>query len=322
MKAWICNQWGSPRELRLGDLPPPACPSGGVLIEPAAWGVNFADLVLIADDYQAKPALPFAPGMEVAGRIVETAGDCRGLTVGDRVAAYVEYGGYAERVAVPAANVAALPADTPMETAAAFPLAYATAMLALEQAAVAADEWVVIAGAAGAVGLAGIELAKRREAKVIACAGSTAKLDVARRHGADHGLLNSSEDLRHDILALTGDGADVVLDPVGGGFFETAFRALAHGGRMVTLGFASGQVPAVRVNHILVKHLSVIGSSFGLTCHLYPDRIAGFWPALVELLASGEIRPRVARTMPFDDLLEALERVRDRQTMGKIVLRR
>ncbi len=320
MRAWICSAWGGPEDLRLGVLPEPLCGPGEVAIEPQAWGVNFADLVLIAGRYQARPAFPFAPGMEVAGRVSATGAGVAGLAVGDHVAAYVEYGGYAERVVAPGANVARLPAAIDMPAAAAFPVPYGTAALALERAALVAGETVLVGGAAGAVGLACVALAKLRGARVVACVGSDDKARAVREQGADAVVSSRSARLRDELREAVPAGFDVVFDPVGGAFHETALRCLRFAGRLVSLGFASGEIPQAPVNQILVRHLSVIGSSFGLACKQEPARVAARWPGLVELLAAGRIRPLIDRTVSFAALPEALGLLRDRQVAGRVVL--
>lgn len=313
-------KWGGPDDLELGELPRPVQASGQVLIDVEAWAVNFADLVLIEGRYQARPNFPFAPGMEVAGRVCAIGDGVETFAVGDRVAAYVEYGGYAEVVAAPASSVVRLPDEIPMVTGAAFPVPYATAKLAADRALLCDGETIVVGGAAGAVGLACIEISKRRGARVIACVSSAEKEQAARAAGADAIVLLRPTQLRDDLRRCAPEGVDVVFDPVGGPFFEAAFQSLAYGGRIVTLGFASGTLPVAPVNQILVRHISVIGSSFGLTCHLNPELVAQNWPPLVALLGAGKIRPQVARTLPFEALPAALQLLHDRAVAGRIVL--
>lgn len=321
MRAWRCDRWGGPQALRLGELPDiPACPPGQVEIAVEAWGVNFADLVLIAGHYQARPAFPFAPGMEVAGRIVAVGDAQPAHGIGERVAAYVEYGGYAERVLAPVANVARLDPSVETAVAAGFPVPYGTARLALERGSLAAGETVLVGGAAGAVGLACVELARLRGARVIACVGSAEKADAAMGAGASATISSRAPDLRAEIGAAAPEGVDVVMDPIGGAFFEAAFRSLRYGGRHVVLGFAAGEIPAAPANRILVRHLSVIGSSFGLTCKQDPRRVADAWPELSALLAKGALRPRLDRVLPFSALPEALRLLEARQVAGRIVL--
>ena len=320
MRAWKCVNWGSPGQLELGNMPDQDPVDGQVEITVRACGVNFADLLLISGRYQVRPELPFVPGMEVAGRITRLGAGVEGCRVGDKVAAYVKYGGYADKVVVPVSQVVSIDESIPVSEAAAFPLSYGSAELALERAAVAAGDVVVIGGAAGAVGSACIELAKQRGARVIACVGDSAKEKIARDCGADAFVSSRSRHLSEEIQAEAAEGVDVIIDPVGGGFFEESLRALRYGGRVVVLGFASGKIPSLRLNQLLVKHQSIMGSSFGLTCAKNPAAIVAQWPRLAQLLATGQIRPRVSHTRPFNDLPAALQMLKDRKVAGRIVL--
>jgi len=321
MRAWICEKWGDPEDLVLASMPERDCPADKVRIKVEAWGVNFADLVLIAGKYQARPPFPFIPGMEVAGIVEDVGTAVHHLEPGDRVAAYVEYGGYAELVTAPAPNVARLPETTPWVDAAAFPVPYATAALALERGQLKPGETALVGGAGGAVGSAITELAHGLGATVIACASSEEKMAVARDCGADFIISSQSDTLREDVQSAAPEGVDVVFDPIGGEFFEKAFRTMTYGGRIVTLGFASGQFPSARVNQVLARHLSVVGSSLGLTCHRDPAKVAAMWPPLVEKLSRGEIRPKVSEVMPFEDLPRAMRKLADRDVSGRLVLK-
>ncbi len=320
MYAWKCVTWGGPRLLEHGRMPDPECGPGQVEIMVKACGVNFADLLLIAGRYQVRPALPFVPDMEVAGVVNAVGEDVDGFDVGDKVAAYATYGGYADRVVVPPSQVAAIPDAVPMTIAAAFPLSYGSAELALERAALARDEIVLVGGASGAIGTACIELAKQRGARVIACAGDGAKQDIARACGADEVVSSHSRRLGDDLRAVAPDGIDVLIDPVGGNFFDDSLPLLNFAGRVILFGFASGKIPSLRLNHLVVKHQSIIGSSFGLACARDPASVARHWPKLTELLAQGAIKPRVARTLPFNELPKALQQLKDRKVAGRIVL--
>lgn len=320
MRAWKCVTWGSPRQLELGNMPDLDPADGQVEITVRACGVNFADLLLISGRYQVHPELPFVPGMEVAGRITRLGAGVDDFAVGDKVAAFVAYGGYAERAVAPQSQVVRVPEAVPASEAAALPLSYGSAELALERAAVGAGDVVLIGGAAGAVGSACIELARQRDARVIACVGDSAKEKIARECGADVLLSSRSRHLSEEIRAQAPDGVDVVIDPIGGGFFEESLRVLGYGGRVVVLGFASGKIPSLRINQLLVKHQCVMGSSFGLTCARDPARVAQQWPRLAELLAAGRIRPRVSHVRPFTDLPAALQAIKERKVAGRIVL--
>ena len=320
MRAWKCVTWGGPNQLQLGNMPNPEPGEGQVEITVKACGVNFADLLLISGRYTVRPELPFVPGTEVAGRITRVGAGVDSFNIGVKVAAYVKYGGYADKVIAPLAQIIPIAESIPASEAAAFPVAYGSAELALERAQLSAGEVVVIGGAAGAVGTACIELAKRRDAIVVACVGDSAKEKLALACGADHIVSSHSRHLHRDIQAVVAEGVDVIIDPVGGGFFEESLRVLRYAGRVIVLGFASGRIPSLRLNQLLVKHQSVIGSSFGLTCVKNPQLVSAKWPRLAEMLEAGEIRPRVSHTRPFTDLPVALQMLKERKVAGRIVL--
>ena len=320
MRAWKCMTWGSPHQLELGNMPNPEPAEGEVEITVKACGVNFADLLLISGRYQVRPELPFVPGIEVAGRVTGLGSGVESFKVGDKVAAYVKHGGYADKVAAPVAQVVAIPESIPVADAAAFPVSYGSAELALGRAQLSAGEVVLVGGAAGAVGTACVELAKQRGAVVVACVGDSAKEKVALACGADHIVSSRSRVLHKDIQSVVADAIDVIIDPVGGAFFEESLQVLNYGGRVIVLGFASGKIPSLRLNQLLVKHQSILGSSFGLTCVKKPELISSQWARLSELLASGQIQPRISHTRPFTELPGALQMLKDRRVAGRIVL--
>ncbi|MDH3390013.1 MAG: NADPH:quinone oxidoreductase family protein [Gammaproteobacteria bacterium] len=301
-------------------MPDPEPGEGQVEITVKACGVNFADLLLISGRYTVHPDLPFVPGSEVAGRITRVGPGVESFYVGAKVAAYVKHGGYADRVVAPIAQVISIAESIPAPEAAAFPVSYGSAELALERAGPAAGEVVVIGGAAGAVGTACIELAKQRDAIVVACVGDSAKEKVALACGADHIVSSRSRHLHRDIQAVVTAGVDVIIDPIGGGFFEESLRVLRYAGRVIVLGFASGKIPSLRLNQLLVKHQSIIGSSIGLTCIKNPELMSAKWSRLAEMLEAGQIRPRISHTRPFTDLPTALQMLKDRKVAGRIVL--
>ncbi len=320
MRAWKCVTWGGPSQLELGNMPDPEPGEGQVEITVKACGVNFADLLLISGRYTVRPELPFVPGTEVAGRITRVGPGVEAFKVGAKVAAFVKHGGYADKVVAPLPQVISIAESIPAPEAAAFPVSYGSAELALERAGLAAGEVVVIGGAAGAVGTACIELAKQRDAIVVACVGDSAKEKVALACGADHIVSSRSRHLHRDIQDVVTAGVDVIIDPIGGGFFEESLRVLRYAGRVVVLGFASGKIPSLRLNQLLVKHQSIIGSSLGLTCVKNPELMSTKWSRLAEMLEAGQIRPRISHTRPFTDLPAALQMLKDRKVAGRIVL--
>src|SRR5690606_19459273 len=248
----LCDAWGGPETLRIGEMPEPTAGAGELVVAPQAWGVNFAELVLLAGNYYLKPSFPFVPGMELAGEVVAVGPRCGSFRVGDRVASYVESGGYAERVVAKASATMRVPSAMPLDVAAAFPATYGTALIALRhRAQLARRETLLVLGAAGGVGPAAVEVGKPLGARGIAAAS------------ADHLVDYQAGDLVEQVRGLTGgEGADVVFDPVGGDAFDNAMRCIAFGGRLVVIGFASGRIPSASAGRILIKGCAVLGSSW------------------------------------------------------------
>lgn len=323
MHAVVCKAWGEPESLVIEDIPPPPLSARGVRIAVEAAGVNFADTLIIAGKYQLKPQPPFSPGFEVAGRVLECAPDVTRCRPGDRVMAIVEYGGFAEQVVAPAENVFALADGIDPVVAAGFPIAYGTSHLGLKhRAALQPGETLLVHGAAGGVGLTAVEIGKRLGATVIATATGEEKLAVAKRAGADHLIDSRAADLRDQVKALTdGHGADVVYDPVGGPLFDATLRATAQGGRILLVGFASGEVPQIPANILLVKNIAAIGFAWGAYRELNSAWMRQSLEELLRWLAVGCLRPHVSQTFPLVHAVDALQALRARKTTGKVVLR-
>jgi len=322
MRAVVCSNWGSPRELKVEELAAPPMVEGGVRIAVAAAGVNFADTLMVEGRYQNKPPLPFAPGMEVAGRVVETAPGVKRLKVGDRVFAKLDHGGYAEEAVAEARFAWPIPKGMDMAEAAGFAVVYGTSHLALtERAGLKAGETLLVHGAAGGVGLTAVEIGKKLGATVIATAGTPAKLEVARERGADHLIDHSSEDVRTRVLELTdGRGADVIYDPVGGAAFAASLRCIAWGGRILVIGFASGTIPQVPANIVLVKHIGILGFSWGTYRRHRPELLTGSMDTLLGWYVEGALKPRVSMTFDLAEAVRALDALVGRKSTGKIVL--
>lgn len=322
MRAVVCRNWGGPRELKVEEAAAPPMIEGGLRIAVAASGVNFADTVMIEGRYQNKPPLPFSPGMEVAGRVVETAPDVEGFKAGDRVFAKLDFGGYAEEAVAEARFAWPIPRGMDMTTAAGFAVVYGTSHLALtDRAGLKAEETLLVHGAAGGVGLTAVEIGKKLGATVIATAGTPAKLAIAAEHGADHLIDHSAEDVRTRVLELTGGrGADVIYDPVGGAAFAASLRSIAWGGRIIVIGFASGTIPQVPANILLVKHIGVLGFSWGTYRQHRPDLLADSMKTLLGWYAEGALKPRVSMTFELAEARKALDALLGRKSTGKIVL--
>jgi len=318
----LCEAWGGPETLSLGELPAPEPGPGEVLVEVAACGVNFADTLMISGKYQEKPAFPFAPGLEVAGRVAARGAGVTRVAVGARVLALLDWGGFAESVVARESDVFVLPDAMDFTTAAGFPITYGTAHAALVwHAALQAGETLLVLGAAGGVGLAAVEVGKALGATVIACAGGAEKLETAKRHGADHTIDYRSEDLRERVKALTqGRGADVVFDPVGGDIFDQALRCAAWGGRLLVIGFAAGTVQQIPANRLLIKSLSALGLYWGAYRKQAPDKLVEEFATLFGWYQAGKLKPLVSQTFDLADAPLALKLLSERRTTGKVVL--
>ena len=323
MKAVLCERYGPPDSLVLADIPSPVPEKGEVVVSVHAAGLNFPDLLIIQNRYQTKPPLPFSPGMEAAG-IVKAVGE--GVTTvapGDRVMAYTRFGAFAEEVKTDASRVLPIPRGMDEATAAAFVVAYGTAHHALaDRGSVRTGETVLVLGAAGGVGLAGVEIAKALGARVIACASREEKLALCRAHGADATINYEAEDFRLRIADLTdGRGADVVYDPVGGKYTEPALRSTAWRGRVLVIGFAAGEIPRIALNLPLLKGCSIVGVYWGDYVRLERTAAMATVDQLARWFQAGTLKPHVSATFPLERAAEALNLMAARQALGKIVLR-
>ncbi|MEL7216122.1 MAG: NADPH:quinone oxidoreductase family protein [Pseudomonadota bacterium] len=302
--------------LAMEDIAVPEPSKGEVLLKVRACGVNFADTLMVKGTYQATPPYPFAPGMEVCGVVAGGSG----LPEGMRVAAMAGAGGFAEYVTVPAAACVPVPDEMPDDHAAAFLVAYGTAHLGLEhRARLKAGETLLVLGAAGGVGLTAIEVGKLLGATVIAAARGAAKLEVAKAAGADHLIDTAEDDLRERVKAL--GGADVVWDPVGGDLFTAAMRATKPGGRLLPLGFASGEVPQIPANILLVKNLDVIGFYWGAYAQFDPATLVASLQKLFGWYAAGKLSPHVSHSLPLERAADALDLLVTRKATGKVVIK-
>lgn len=261
----ICEEFGALENLKTGELPDPKPGKNQVLIKIAVCGVSYPDLLIIQNKYQFKPELPFSPGGEAVGIIIELGKNVKNLKVGDRVLALCRWGGLAEKVAVDFDRVFLLPAGISSETAASSLYSYSTSLYALkDRGQLQAGETLLVLGAAGAIGLAGVELGKAMGAKVIAAASSDEKLRLCESKGADETINYVAEDLKSRIKELTnGTGVDVVLDPVGGKYTELALRGTGWKGRYLIVGFADGEIPKIPMNLPLLKGCSIVGVFWG-----------------------------------------------------------
>ena len=323
MKAILCTKWGQPEDLIVGDVPQPTPGPGEVRIGVRACGLNFADTLIIQGLYQEKPDFPFSPGGEIAGEILEVGAGVSHLKIGDRVAALCGHGGFAEEAVAPARNAIAIPDAMPYEAAAGFVIAYGTAHVALtHRAHLQAGEVLLVHGAAGGVGLAAVQIGKLLGATVIATASSQEKLDLVAANGADHLINYRSDDFRNRVKELTdGNGADVILDPVGGAVFEQSLRCINWEGRILVIGFAGGTIPKVPANLLLVKNVSAVGLYWGAYAKNDPKVLTNSLATLFGWYAQGKIKPHVSQTFPLEKAADALNSLMQRKAMGKVLLK-
>jgi NADPH2:quinone reductase len=318
MRAAVCPVHGTPDVVRVVDQLPPELARGQVRVRVGAAAVNFPDVLLIANEYQLSVPPPFVPGSEFAGTVVETGDGAEGFAVGDRVTGTGLFGAFAEEVAVPAAGLSQIPDGVDDRTAAAFGVAYRTAYHTLRSMArVQVGDQLVVLGAGGGVGLAAVQLGVQLGASVTAVASSTEKLDVAAGYGAQHVINHKSANVRAALKEAVPGGADVVVDPVGGELSEPALRSLGRGGRFVTVGFASGVIPRIPLNLVLMKGVHVLGFQFQ---DVPPDEFARNEIELRELLVSGHVQPHVGAVYPLAETVAALQHVAGGRAIGKVLI--
>lgn len=321
MKALVCRELEGFESLRWEDIPSPSLEPGSVRIRVRAAGLNFSDTLITRGKYQVKVAPPFVPGMEAAGEVIEVA---EGVDIahGTRVATLLDYGAYAEEIVVAANRLVVLPDAMSFEEAAGFLVTYGTSHIGLcHRGNLRAGETLLVHGAAGGVGLTAVEIGRHLGATVIATASSAEKLATAKAHGAHHVILSSDEDLRDQVYALTeGRGADVVYDPVGGDLFTQSLRCIAWEGRILHIGFASGTVPQVPANHLLVKNCASIGVYWGAYLQKDPQVLVDALAELMRWYGEGALRPHISQTFALEDGVEAIRALAERRTTGKVVL--
>lgn len=322
MRAVLVKEFGAPEGLTVAEVPDLVPGPGEVVIAVGAVSVNFPDILVVEGSYQNLPARPFSPGKEAAGRIVAVGEGVSRLHVGQRVLTLIEYGGYAEQVCVPAELVMVLPDVMSYVQAAAFGLVYSTAYFGLlRRGRLGAGETVLITGAGGGVGSAGVQLAKAYGARVIALAQDAAKGELARAQGADVVLTATPETLRDDLLAATdGNGVDVVLEMLGGDFLTQIIRATAWEGRIVIVGFASGGQNPIKPGHILVKSISIIGLQSSDYRDRDPALMRSTMAEMFALFEQGKLDAAVDTTFPLENAGAALQYVKDGKVKGKVVL--
>jgi NADPH2:quinone reductase len=323
MRAVQCSAWGELGNVALAEvaLPPPPGP-GQVALEVAAAGVNFADILMITGKYQERPLPPFTPGLEVAGRVSATGPGVTRVKSGDRVLAMLDHGGFAENVVAKESDVFRIPDSMDFAEAAGFAIAYGTSHSALAwRAALEPGELLLVLGAAGGVGLTAVEIGKAMGARVIACAGGAEKLEIAKAHGADYLIDYRTENIRARVREIAdGAGADVVYDPVGGESFDASLRAINWSARIVVVGFASGKVPQIPANILLVKNLAVHGLYWGSYRRYRADRLPAAFEQMFGWWREGKLKPFVSARLDLAEAKRALAQLAERRATGKVVL--
>lgn len=324
MRAIICREYGPAEMLTQAELESPAMGPDDVRIRVYGAAVNFPDNLIIQGKYQAKPPMPFAPGFEIAGEVIATGANVSTLRPGDRVMALTRdgYGGFAEEAVAHAELAVPLPEGMDCVTASGFYSSYGTSYYALvRRGRIQAGETLVVLGAAGGVGLASIEIAKALGATVIAVASSAHKLEAAKAHGADYLIDYSREDLKRRVLELTdGRGADLCMDTVGGEAFNSMSRCMNHDGKLLIVGFASGQIPQIPANLLLLKNFQVAGIFWWPAVQRDAAQHQANFRHLSELYRAGKLRPLISQTYPLEQTAEALKMVLSRNLIGKLVI--
>jgi len=323
MRAIVVDRWMEPRELVPRDVPDPAVGPGMLGVDVRAAGCNFFDILMVRGEYQVKPPFPFVPGGELAGVVTAVGPGVDGFAPGDRVLASAGLGAFAERAAVPARGARRMPEGMSFDEGAAFPIVYPTSYAGLvHRARLRAGETLLVHAAAGGVGIAAVQIGKALGARVIATAGGADKLEVARRAGADVAIDYRGGDWADRVRDATGGrGADVIYDPVGGDVFDASLKCIAWNGRLLVIGFASGRIPEVKLNRVLLKNIAIVGLHWGAHAMHEPERIPEAFDALFALYREGRIRPVIYRSYELAELPAALEALGSRQSYGKVVVR-
>ena len=322
MKAWRVHAWGEPETMSFEDMAVPEPGPGEVRIRNNAAGLNFFDILQVQGKYQIKPPFPFTPGAEVAGVVAAIGTDVTEFSIGDRVLSITHGGAMAEYSIGRAGMTFAIQAGMDFPEAAAFPIVYHTSYFALrERAALRTGEWLLVHAGASGVGMSAIQLGRAFGARVIATAGSGEKLEFARSLGAEYVIDYSDGTWVDQVKRFTGGhGADVIYDPVGGDIFDLSTKCIAPGGRLLVIGFASGRIPTIAANRILIKDIAIVGALWGTYAAAHPEYLAEAQRALADLYTKGLVTPPKPRCYPLDQAPAALRDLANRKILGKAAL--
>lgn len=320
--AIVCAEYGDANSLTFTDVPSQSLGKHAARVKVHAAGVNFLDTLIIRGQYQLKPPMPFSPGVEISGEVTEVGDSVTNVKTGDRVMAFVMYGGYTEAIVLPAAQLVPIPDAMTYTDAAAFPVVYGTAMHALTQKAkLQSGEKVLVLGATGGAGMATIQIAKLMGATVYAAGGSDEKLKLATELGADEVINYTNTNIKERVKELTRkQGVDVVFDAVGGDYFDQALRSLAWEGRLLVVGFAAGRIPEPPVNLLLLKSSNIMGVFWGQFAQRDPAANAANFQQLFTWYLQGQLKPHIHATYPLAEAAKALQAIEAREVVGKAVL--
>jgi len=320
-KIVVCRELGPPEKLRLEEIPSMPLKPGEVRVAIRAAGINFPDVLMVAGEYQLKPPLPFTPGVEAAGDVVEVDAAANGVGVGDKVIVKMRHGAYCSEAVVKPAQITPMPSTFDYAEAATFLAGHGTAYHALiDRGQVKPGEVLLVHGAGGGVGLAAVEMGKMLGATVIAAASSDEKLEIAKARGADHLVRYDREPFRDAVKRITGDrGADVVFDPVGGAVFEDSMRCINWGARLLVIGFTGG-IGLARTNLLLIKGASVLGVRAGEAVRRDPALGAKRLRELLAWAEAGKLRPNVSHRLPLEDYARAMRLLIERKAIGRVAL--
>ncbi|HEX4888761.1 MAG TPA: NADPH:quinone oxidoreductase family protein [Alphaproteobacteria bacterium] len=323
MKAAICKKNGKVEDIVITDMPPPQMREDHLRIRVRSCALNFPDILTIEGKYQRQPPLPFAPGMECAGEVMEVGPKAKGnFKVGDRVMAQPGVGCLAEQVCCSPLSAYAIPDNVSYEHAAGFIVTYGTVYHAfVDRGDLKSGESLLVLGAAGGVGLAAVELGRLMGAKVIAAASTDAKLKICAQYGADHLLNYTQEPIKDTVLGLTGEkGVDVVFDPVGGDATAQSLRCINRNGRLLIIGFASGVIPDIPANRLLLRQCQAVGVAYGSYGIAFPEKARANMAVLTGWWAEGKLKPHVSMTFPLAESVSALNALAGRKAIGKVVV--
>lgn len=320
MRALICDDYTGIDGLRVGELPDPEPGAGQILVKVESAAVNFADVLMVRDQYQFKPDPPFAPGYEVAGTVI-VANGVDGFSPGDRVAGFALHGAMAEKIVLASHNAAKVPDNVDSNAGCTIPAGYGTSYHGLvDRANLQTGETLLVLGASGGVGMAAVQIGTAMGARVIAAVSSAEKAEAAMASGADDVIRYDQLPLREALKTMAPDGVDVVYDPVGGDATEQALRSTKWNGRLLVVGFAGGEIPAIPLNIPLLKGNSVLGVFWGRFSNEEPEKSKANFETLMDWAENGTIVPQIQKTYSLDQGAEALHWLANRRAIGRVVI--